>query len=299
MKTTMLAALAAATVVTGAYAEDGARAYHLTPAGTDIISLTMNAIETELGGNTFNAGVVTPSFSTAIDVGGNAGAILIGLPIGGLSADFGSDGVVDIENDVALGDMYVGAQLGLIGSPSLSPMEYAMYKPGFRLSLAGKLFMPTGDYDSSRPVNLGSNHWSFKASVPMSYVLADSMIDPQMTTFELVPTVVIFSDNQDPYDLLGVDSVSKDPVYSLEAQVTHNFNPMVWGAVGGAYIAGGETYNDGVSNNDDSEVVSLEATLGLVLSPAFSLRARYNEIVYSKDPATDGRGIELSAAYTF
>jgi len=299
MKTTMLAVLSTVAMVTGAVAEDGARAYHLTPAGTDIISLTMNAIETQLAGNTYNAGVLTPSFSTAVDVGGNAGTLLIGLPIGGLSADFGSNGVVDLENDVAIGDMYVGAQVGLIGSPSLSPMEYAMYKPGFRLGLAGKLFMPTGDYDSSRPINLGSNRWSFQASMPMSYVLADSMIDPQMTTFELVPTVVIFSDNNDPFAGLSADTVSKDPIFALEAQVTHNFSSMIWGAVGGAYIAGGETYNDGASNNDYSELVSLEATLGLVLSPEFSLRARYNEVVWSKDPATDGRGFELSAAYTF
>lgn len=298
LKTTLAAIASLFLMLGGAQAQDGARAFALTPQGTDIISLTMNALHTEVGGSVVDVGVLTPSFRTAIEVGGNAGAILIGMPVGSLSGSIDLGGtIIDQEADPAQGDLFVAAQLGLIGSPSLSPMDFAQYKPGFRLGVAGRLFLPTGDYDPDRFVNLGQNRWSLQASLPMSYVLADSMIDPQMTTLELVPTVTFFGDNNDPVG--GVADVSSAaPLFSLEGHVTHNFSSQVWGGLDAAYVAGGETAYDGVSNNDAKQAVSLGATLGLILSPAFSLRIRYDEVVWSRND-DGGRGLEIAAAYTF
>jgi len=298
LRTILAAAVAFLLMATGAFSQDGARAYHLVPQGTDIVSLTMNVLHTEEGGSVVDVGVLTPSFRTAIDVGGNAGSILIGMPIGSLSASIDTGmGIIEQHNDPAQGDLFIGAQLGLIGSPSLAPMEFAQYKPGFRLGVATKLFLPTGDYDSSRIVNLGGNRWSLQASLPMTYVLADSMIDPNMTTFELVPMVHIFGDNNEPFG--GADVLSQAPIFVLDGHITHNFSSTVWASLDGAYLRGGERSMDGFALGDDKEVVSLGATLGLVLSPSFALRMRYDEVVYSKAPDAVGRGLEVSASYTF
>lgn len=298
MRTTLAALVAFLLMATGAFSQDGARAYHLKPEGTDIVSLTMNLLHTEVDGSIVDVGVLTPSYSGAIDVGGNAGTILIGLPVGALSASIDTGfGIIEQDTDPAQGDLFVGAQLGLVGSPSLAPMDYAQYQPGFRLGVATKLFLPTGDYDPTRIVNFGTNRWTLWASLPMSYVLADSMIDPELTTFELVPTVQLFGDNDDPFG--GADVTSQAPIFLLDGHITHNFNSTVWASLDGTYLVGGETSADGVGRNDGKEAVSLGATLGLVLSPAFSLRMRYEEVVYSKQPDAVGRGLEIAAAYTF
>jgi hypothetical protein len=298
MLKTALAAVASLLMVGGALAQDGARAYFLLPQDTDIASLTATFLDAERNGSEFGVGVVTPSYRRAVDLGGNAGTILIGIPVGGLSAslDTGAE-IVDLESETALGDLFVGAEWGFLGSPSLSPMEFAQYKPGLRASLAGKLFLPTGDYDSSQLLNLGGNRWSLQASLPISYVLADTMIDPELMTFEFVPNVQIFGDNDEPYD--GASVMSQDPLWTIEGHVTRNFGPTLWAALDGYYKVGGRTYSDGVPDGESEETVSLGATLGLVLNPSLAFRLSYVEQVYSSVPDTAARGLEFSTAFSF
>ena len=290
-----LAAVASAMMITGALSEEGARAYFLLPEDTNIISLTGTLLHLEVGGNTFGAATVTPSYRRSIEVGGNAGAILIGIPVGSLSAsvDMGA-GIVELDTDIAQGDLFVGAELGLIGSPSLAPMDYAQYKPGFRAGIAAKLFLPTGDYDSSRLLNLGGNRWSLQASLPLSYVLAENMIDPELTTFELVPSVQIFGDNDDP-----ITVASQKPLWRLEGHITRSFGPTIWASLDGSYAYGGETSADGVSYGSAQQTLSLGATLGLVLNPTVALRLSYLEQVYSSTPDTASRGFELNTSFRF
>src|SRR5688572_24229355 len=83
---TLLALLASGLMITGAFAQDGARAYFLLPENTNIISLTGTGLHAERDGSKFDVGVVTASYRRSIDVGGNAGSVLIGLPVGGIAA---------------------------------------------------------------------------------------------------------------------------------------------------------------------------------------------------------------------
>lgn len=299
MSRLLLAAAASCLMVTSVLAGEGARANFLLPADTNIISLTGTLIHTELGPNQGSAFAITPSYRRTIDVGGNAGALLIGIPLGSVSADldFGGGGIIHQEADFAQGDLFLGAELGLIGSPSLAPIDYAQYQPGFRLGAAAKLFLPTGDYDSTRFTNLGGNRWSLKASLPISYVLADSMIDPAMTTFELLPSVSIFGDND---DAIGpADVVSQAPIWGVEAHVSHSFSRTVWAALDAVYQTGGETTSDGTPDGNATESLALGATLGLVLSPSLALRLSYLEQVYSNVPDSRGRDLQVTAAFRF
>lgn len=290
----VLAMVACALMVTGALSQEGPRAYFLLPEDSDIISLTGDLRQGEGGGIEFGAATMTPSYRRSIDVGGNAGALLIGIPLGAASVDVGTG---TVETDLAQGDLFVGAELGFIGSPSLAPMDYAQYKPGFRASVAAKLFLPTGDYDSSRLPNLGGNRWSLLASLPISYVLADSMIDPELTTFEIVPSVHIFGDNDDPFG--GPSVVSQEPIWGLEGHITRHFGLSVWAALDAFYEAGGERSADGFPLGDSKESLSLGATLGLVLNPAVALRLSYLEQVYSSVPDSSARSLQLTTAFRF
>ena len=293
----VLALAASVLLVTGALAQDGARAYHLLPKDTNILSLTGNYVHTQFSGNTIDAGTVTASYRRTVDIGGNAGAILIGLPVGSVSGSFATmGGLVTSSSPASIGDLFVGAELGLIGSPSLSPLDYSQYKPGFRAAVAGKLFLPTGSYDSTRLANLGQNRWSLQASLPISYVLADSMIDPAITTFEIVPTVHIFGDNT---NAVGGGTLSQEALWKLEGHVTHTFSPMIWGAVDAYVESGGRITQGGFEVVKSHQAAAIGATLGLVLTQQMSLRLTYVEQVYSSLPGAAGRGVELTAAYTF
>jgi hypothetical protein len=298
MLRTLLAVVASCLMITGALSQDGARAYFLLPEDTNIASLTGTLLHSENAAGKFDVGVVTPSYRRSIDLGGNAGAILIGMPIGSLSAALNTMiGVVNMNTPPAQGDLFVGGELGLVGSPSLAPMDYVQHKPGLRASVAAKLFMPTGDYDSSRLLNLGQNRWSLQAALPISFVLADSMVDPALTTFEIVPSVQIFGDNNDAFGAATVSSQA--PLWKVEGHITHNFAPTLWAALDGYYKFGGQTSADGVPNPDAQSALSLGATLGLVLSPSLALRLSYAEQVYSNVPNSSARGVELTTAFRF
>ena len=284
-------------MITGALAQDGPRAFHLVPEDTKFISLTTTFLHSESDAGVFDVGVLTPAYRHTFDVFGNMGGILIGIPIGSLSASLNTQiGIIDMETDPAQGDLFVGGYLGLIGSPSLSPIEFAQYKPGFRAGVAAKLYLPTGDYDPDRLLNLGGNRWSLHAAVPISYVLADTMLDPNLTTFEIVPSVQIFGDNDDP-SLTGV--TSQEPLWRVDGHVTRNFGPTVWASLDGSFVFGGETSSGGVPNSDAQETLAVGATLGLVLNPSVSLRLSYEETIHSNVPNSSARGFKGTVAYRY
>lgn len=302
----VVAAVASCVMVTGAFSQDGARAYHLLPKGTNIISLsamhqhasrTFDPLEF-VQGSVAGANVLTPSYFHSLEVFGNAGAIAVGIPLGSLSATLDTmGGDIKLGADLAQGDMFVAGLLGLVGSPSLAPQDYAQYKPGVRAGVVTKLFLPTGDYDPSRELNLGSNRWSLQASLPVSYVLADSMLDPALTTFELMPVIQIFGDNADP---IGSPTVtSQAPLFGLEGHITRNFGPTLWASLDGYYKFGGETSEDGVPAGDAQQSLTLGATLGLVLSPSVTLRLIYDEQVYSNVPNSVARSFNVTTSFLF
>ncbi len=301
-----VAALASVSMASSALAWDGARAYHLRPGGASDISLALNVINAEgvtnfgLGDEdtSLNIGVLTPTYRKTFDIGGNVGLVLIGLPVGGMTFE-SSAGTVDIDTGIAQGDLVVGAAYGLAGMPALAPMDYAMHKPGFQAMVEGKLFLPTGDYDPNRMVNLGQNRWSFQGSLPISFALGDNMIDPELTTFELRPVVQIFGDNEDPFVLTGANVMSQAPIFGVEGHITRNFGNSIWAAIDGYYETGGETSLDGVAQGDGLDTLSLGATLGLVLSPNVATRVTYRHLVYSSDPDLAGHTLEVTAAYLF
>ena len=292
------AATASVLMIGGAYAADGARAYFALPDGTNDLEFTADFLQTEIDGSTINSFTVTPSYTRTLDIFGDSGTFLIGLPIGALNASFNEMGtIVDMSTSPAQGDAFVGATLGLIGSPSLTPMAYAQFKPGFAVSVATKLFLPTGDYDSTRPLNLGQNRWSLQTSLPISYVLGGSLLDPQLTTFEIEPSVQVFGDNDRPFG--GPTVTSEAPLFGLESHVTHSFSHTVWASLDESAEFGGETSANGVGNNDAQQAVSLGATLGLVLSQSVDLRVNYQQQVYSNTPGNTTREFVATTAFPF
>jgi len=299
-----MAAVASASMVTGALSWEGARAYHLLPEGTSDLSLALTLLQADglidlgglLDGTDLGVSVLTPTYRHSFDIMGNIGTAMVALPLGTVSFE-SSSGIIDVDTEFAQGDLLIGGSLGLVGMPALSLMEYVQHKPGFQAMAAAKLFLPTGDYDPDRIVNFGLNRWSFQASLPVGYVLGDTMIDPELTTFEIRPVLQIFGDNEDAYGPASVASIA--PIFGVEGHVTRNFGNSLWAGLDAFYETGGETSVDGVPLGDGLETVALGATLGLVLTPAVAMRLSYRELVYSNQPEASGRSLEITSAFLF
>jgi hypothetical protein len=117
--------------------------------------------------------------------------------------------------------------------PPLSGKDFAGHDPGFQLGVVGKTFLPTGSYDSDEVISVGSNRFAGQVELPMTYAFGSSMADPKMTTFEVLPSVTIFSDNTDPSG--DANTTGQKPLFALESHVTQNFSRTIWGSIGGLY----------------------------------------------------------------
>ena len=128
-------------------------------------------------------------------------------------------------------------------------------------------------------------------------MLGGSLLDPQLTTIELVPSVQVFGDNPDSPFFHNV--TGQAPIFGLEGHVTHNFNPAVWAALDAYAQAGGETLTNGTGDGNAEQSLSLGATLGFSLAPTVAVRLNYQEQVYSSIAGNDSRRFMATSAFLF
>ncbi len=214
------------------------------------------------------------------------GMVPLGDPLGTVSA-----------SDTGFGGLIVGGVIGLVGSPALSGEEFAKHKPGFQLGLVGKAFLPTGSYDPDKVISVGSNRLAGQLVLPITYSIGSSMVDPNLITFEILPSVTAFKDNTNPSG--EAINTGQNPLFSLETHVTRNFSRTIWGSFGGIYNYGGETSTDGVWNNDRRESLGLGASVSFAASSSISIKVSYGETVWRNDDGMDATLFRIIATYAF
>ena len=184
-----------------------------------------------------------------------------------------------------LGDMQVGATWALAGARSYSRAEFAEWRPSASVLLLGRIYIPTGEYNSANPVNLGSNRLSVQLGAPVNIRLAGrSYLDPGLTTLELLPTLTLYDDNLTS----AGERLSKDPLFGVEAHLTRNFSRQVWISADLLFKTGGETSTDGVGDGNAMSGLSAGASLGYAVHPRISLILSYSAVVARNDEGPDG-----------
>ena len=186
---------------------------------------------------------------------------------------------IALESDArGLGDLLVNFKVGLIGTPALKLPEFAAQPQTFQLSAFGSISAPIGEYDSDRPLNLGTNVWAFRLGVPM--VLPFKLFE-KPAFFEFFPSVAFYTDNDDP--TLGADVRAQDPLYMIESHFTYNFTPKLWGGLDLRYRYGGATTTDGISDENTQDVLGGGISIGYSFHPAISMQASCGQVLSEKD----------------
>jgi hypothetical protein len=283
--------------------DDGARAYALSPVGVN--QLAFQALFTR-GNQSLGAGTVIEGFDIDVNVGvlqftrtfsagDRLGAFLVVIPVGEVEATVHGPSDVSTTSS-GFGDATLGGILGLVGSPALTRQEFVSHQPGFALGLLARATLPTGEYDRNRAVNLGANRYVAQVGLPMSYAVGESLISGSLTTFELVPSLILFDENDTPY---GAERLSQDPVWVLEAHATRNLNAKWWLSADALYRNGGETETDGVSGDDRKRSFALGVTLARTFASGGSLKITYGDSVSRNDTGVDGWMFRAVMAFVF
>ncbi len=103
--------------------------------------------------------------------------------------------------------------------------------PGNILGVSLRVTVPTGQYDSSRTVNLGSNRWAFNPKIGWIHPISRRWL------MELKVGGWFFADNQD----FRGQNRDQDPIAAAEFNLIYRIRPGFWAALDSTYFWGGRT----------------------------------------------------------
>lgn len=282
---------------------DGPRTYMLVPDDTTLYSVYYFHMN---GNQTADPSLVIPKgdldidlaaamYTQTFDIGGKQGAYFGILPYGQIDGSLSAYGRSLDGSASGFGDLTLGAILGVYNSPNLSLQDYATRPVTPNMGVLAKLTLPTGNYSSDQVLNLGSNRWSLQLGLPMAYYIGSSMVDPRLTSFELTPSVIFFSDNDNPTG--GASSLSQDALFQLEAHITHNLNSDLWVSFDALQTYGGETSLDGLSNDDKQHSFAVGATVNYALNKTSFVKASYGRTVVSNESGASGNMLRIQLGF--
>ena len=166
-----------------------------------------------------------------------------------------------------------------LGAPALSVKDFASHRQDLIVSMSLQVSAPLGQYDNSKLLNLGNNRWSFKPELGISKACP--------WTFEVAPSVTIFSDNT---DFFGGNTFAQAPIYAVQAHILCTFQSGVWMALDGIYFTGGHTTLNGVKSDNEQRNTRAGFTLALPIDRRNSLKSSASTGISTRT------GSEFSAA---
>lgn len=139
------------------------------------------------------------------------------------------------------GDARARFSVLLYGGPAETPQEFATSKKSDTVvGAALAVTMPTGDYNSERLINLGSNRWTFRPQLGVTHTWGK-------WTCELTGSVYFYTDNNQFFQETRLET---DPLLEVQAHLIYSFRPGLWTSLSTAYGWGGEgTINGDAKNN--------------------------------------------------
>ncbi len=164
-----------------------------------------------------------------------------------------------------LADTALRFTCNIVGGPALSPRDFATRKQGTMLGASLVVTGPTGQYDGSKLINIGTNRWAFKPELGFSQPVG-------RWWFDLYAGVWFFTTN---HDFFGGQTREQDPLAVVQGHVSVTLRPRMWLALDGTWYRGGRTTVDGVKNADRQENSRLGLTYALPVSKTHGLKFAY------------------------
>ena len=156
--------------------------------------------------------------------------------------------------------------INILGSPALSPKEFAATERKTTVGASVTVVAPSGQYDPARLINIGSNRWAFKPEIGLSKPVG-------RWTFEAAGGAWLYTTNN---QFFGNSTRYQEPLLSLQGHVIYTFKPRMWLAGGGTYFRGGRTKVNGVLNDDSRDNSRYGATFSYPLTQRQSLKLAFS-----------------------
>jgi hypothetical protein len=193
-------------------------------------------------------------------------------------------------------DGFVAFEYGLIGAPALNAIEFSQHQPQF--SLMGYFrYWYSGTYDSEKLINLGTNRSTFEIGTTMAIPLF-KRLEQNATWLEIMPTIQLYTNNNDPARSNTAEVVKQDPLFIMENHLTHNFTKKLWAGVDLRYQYGGTTRADGVSDDNLINILGGGLNLGYQIAAPLSIYGGYDTILIGDNEARSNM-LRLSLVFAY
>jgi hypothetical protein len=180
------------------------------------------------------------AYARSFGLAGMSGKFDVIMPYVWLSGSAENNGTPVYRDVSGLGDPRVRISLNFIGAPPLSMAEFKDYRQNLVVGASLQVFVPWGQYDAARLVNIGTNRYSFKPELGISKKFGPLFL-------ELAAGVTFYTVN---YDFYNGKTRSQAPIGSIQGHVSYGFKRGIWAALDGTYYWGGRTTLEGVEGND-------------------------------------------------
>jgi len=281
--------------------DDGARAYWNARAGTNVISFQYLPLNIGASGSQafapgqyiypnsdIDVNVMIGSWAHHMNLFNRPSALALNIIGGSVDANFNtrvstdslppgvSAGTALSQSSSGFGDPNMQLVVNLFGTPPLrSTVDLLNYEPTWSLDIAMMLAFPLGEYQSDKLVNIGLNRWYGRIALPFKWHFG--VFSPgYMSSFELIPAVWLFAENSDFLE----QKLENEPLWSLEAHLTHDFTTNFFGSLDMLYQSGFQSKINSDDVGEKLEIGNLGFALNYQISDNITIRTGYSSNVF-------------------
>ncbi len=214
----------------------------------------------------------------AVDFFGRSANINITLPyaVGHFNGEV--NGVEEKLYRSGLAPLVARFSVNLFGAPTIQPREFAKWKQKSLVGASLTVQAPTGQYDSSRLVNIGNNRWAFKPEVGLSRRWGRWVLDAYGAAWLFTANDNYWSNAPGTHP---PNRQTQNPMGATEAHLSYNVTPRAWVSIDGNYWYGGATSVNAIETPTTLQANSrLGGTAAIPITTHQSIKISYSGGAY-------------------
>jgi hypothetical protein len=167
--------------------------------------------------------------------------------------------------------------VNLKGGPAMDQRDYVKWRQKTLLGVSIRVVAPTGQYDSAKLINYGSNRWAFKPEFGLSKRRGHWLVDTYGAWWFFTANHDFFSPKQSS----PKNSRTESPVFAFEGHLSYDVKPRLWVSLDGNFWVGGRTSVNAVTNPNTTQRNSrLGATVSVPVNQHQALKVSYSRGAY-------------------
>jgi hypothetical protein len=166
------------------------------------------------------------------------------------------------------GDTRLRVSVLFLGAPAANAEEFTKSSPQTVIGASITITAPTGQFFSDKLINLGTNRWSFKPEIGLSYLVSKQWL------IDVYAGAWFFTTNNTFYP--GTSFRRQEPLLSFQTHVSYSFNPLMWAAIDLTYYTGGQSSVNDIYQDDRQNNTRIGATFNFPMSRVSSIKLAYS-----------------------